>query len=181
MWPKEAAPMKFFIIHLMGWPYLPDDFEKQYDSAWVWCPNKLFDPVKGGALYNEYIDTLIYAEQLGYDGVCVNEHHQSAYGLMPSPNVIAAVLIPQTSCRIAILGNALPLRDHPLRVAEEVAMLDVISGGRIISGFVRGIGAEYHSFGVNPAHSRERHLEAHDLIIKAWTEPGPFHWDGKHY
>jgi alkanesulfonate monooxygenase SsuD/methylene tetrahydromethanopterin reductase-like flavin-dependent oxidoreductase (luciferase family) len=60
-------------------------------------------------------------------------------------------------------------------------MLDVISGGRIISGFVRGIGAEYHSFGVNPAHSRERFIEAHDLIVKAWSEPGPFSWDGQHY
>jgi alkanesulfonate monooxygenase SsuD/methylene tetrahydromethanopterin reductase-like flavin-dependent oxidoreductase (luciferase family) len=100
---------------------------------------------------------------------------------MPSPDVVAALLVPQTSCTIAILGNALPLRDHPLRVAEEVAMLDVISGGRIVSGFVRGIGAEYHTFGMDPVTSRERFYEAHDLIVAAWTRPGPFEWYGKHY
>jgi alkanesulfonate monooxygenase SsuD/methylene tetrahydromethanopterin reductase-like flavin-dependent oxidoreductase (luciferase family) len=83
--------------------------------------------------------------------------------------------------KIAIIGNAIALRDHPLRVAEEVAMLDVMSGGRIISGIVRGIGAEYHSASVNPVHSEERFQEAHDLIVAAWTRPGPFAWHGKHY
>src|SRR5213076_2049697 len=75
----------------------------------------------------------------------------------------------------------LPLHDDPIRVAEEIAMLDVISGGRIISGFVRGTGMEYYSYGVNPVHSRERFYEAHDLILRAWTEPGPFPFVGKHY
>ena len=60
-------------------------------------------------------------------------------------------------------------------------MLDVISGGRIISGFVRGTGMEYYSYGANPSYSQERFWEAHDLIIKAWTEPGPFPWQGKHF
>jgi alkanesulfonate monooxygenase SsuD/methylene tetrahydromethanopterin reductase-like flavin-dependent oxidoreductase (luciferase family) len=174
--------MKFFIIHLMGWPYLPDDFEKQYDSAWVWCPNKLFDPEKGSRLYNDYIDTLIYAEQLGYDGVCVNEHHQTAYGLMPSPNLIASILARQTSrVKIAVIGNALPLYNPPTRVAEEFAMIDCISGGRLIAGFVVGGGPEYYASGVNPAEARERFREAHDLIIRAWTEPGPFRFFSKHY
>jgi alkanesulfonate monooxygenase SsuD/methylene tetrahydromethanopterin reductase-like flavin-dependent oxidoreductase (luciferase family) len=122
------------------------------------------------------------AESLGYDGLGVNEHHQNAYGTMPSPNLMAAALIRRTQrAKIAILGNALPLRDHPLRVAEEVAMLDVMSGGRVISGFVRGIGCEYLSLGVNPTYSRERFYEAHDLIVRAWTEDGPFTFEGKHY
>jgi alkanesulfonate monooxygenase SsuD/methylene tetrahydromethanopterin reductase-like flavin-dependent oxidoreductase (luciferase family) len=95
---------------------------------------------------------------------------------------MAAALVRRTSrAKIAILGNALPLRDHPLRIAEEVAMLDVMSGGRIISGFVRGIGAEYVSSGVNPTYSRERFYEAHDLIVRAWTEDGPFSFEGEHY
>jgi alkanesulfonate monooxygenase SsuD/methylene tetrahydromethanopterin reductase-like flavin-dependent oxidoreductase (luciferase family) len=174
--------MKFFIIHLMGWPYLPDDFEKQYDSAWVWCPNTLFDPEKGSRLYNDYIDTLIYAEQLGYDGVCVNEHHQTAYGLMPSPNLIASILARQTSrVKIAVIGNALPLYNPPTRVAEEFAMIDCISGGRLIAGFVVGGGPEYYASGINPAEARERFREAHDLIIRAWTEQGPFRFFSKHY
>ena len=119
---------------------------------------------------------------LGWDGICVNEHHQNCYGTMPSPNVMAAMLVRRTTrAKIAILGNGLPLRENPLRIAEEIAMLDVVSGGRIISGFVRGIGAEYFSTGVNPTHSRERFYEAADLILRAWTEPGPFAFDGSFY
>jgi alkanesulfonate monooxygenase SsuD/methylene tetrahydromethanopterin reductase-like flavin-dependent oxidoreductase (luciferase family) len=83
--------------------------------------------------------------------------------------------------RIGIVGNALPLHANPLRVAEAVALLDVMSKGRIISGFVRGIGMEYHSSRSDPTTSRDRFWEAHDLIVRAWTEPGPFLWDGEHY
>jgi len=174
--------MKVFFFHLMPWPYLPDDFEKRYNSAWIWCPNSLYDPVKGRDLYNSYIDTLAYAEELGFDGVCVNEHHQNAYGLMPSPNLIAAMLTQRTRrVKIAIIGNALPLYNPPIRIAEEWAMLDVISGGRIIAGMVIGGGPEYYSYGVNPTYAREQFREAHDLIIQAWTREGPFSFNGKHY
>jgi alkanesulfonate monooxygenase SsuD/methylene tetrahydromethanopterin reductase-like flavin-dependent oxidoreductase (luciferase family) len=174
--------MQFFYFHLMPWPYLPRDFDRAYDSAWVTLPNRLYDPKRGNRLYNEYLDELEHAERLGFDGLCVNEHHQNAYGTMPSPNLMAAALARRTSrARLAVLGNAIGLRDHPLRVAEEIAMLDVISGGRIISGFVRGIGCEHLSLGVNPTYSRERFYEAHDLILRAWTEPGPFTFEGEHY
>jgi alkanesulfonate monooxygenase SsuD/methylene tetrahydromethanopterin reductase-like flavin-dependent oxidoreductase (luciferase family) len=174
--------VEFHFFHLMPWPDLPDDFEDKHESAWVTYSNANFDPARGHALYNRYLDELEYADELGFDGVCVNEHHQTAYGLMPAPNIIAAALARRTKrITIAILGNALPLRDHPLRVAEEVAMLDVITGGRIISGFVRGLGAEYFSLGIDPTYSRDRFLEACDLIMRAWTEPGPFSFEGKHY
>ena len=173
--------MQFFMFHLMPYPYLPEDFDER-ESAWVTLSNSNYDPTIGTGLYNRYLDELEYAEQLGFDGVCVNEHHQNAYGTMPSPNLMAATLVRRTErLQIAIVGNGLPLRDHPLRVAEEVAMLDVISGGRIISGFVRGIGDEYFSMSIDPSTSRERFSEAHDLIIKAWTTEGPFRWIGKHY
>ncbi|HZN11038.1 MAG TPA: LLM class flavin-dependent oxidoreductase [Blastocatellia bacterium] len=174
--------MKFFFFHLMSWPYLPADFEEKHDSAWVWCPNTLFDPARGSRLYQEYIDTLALAEDLGFDGVCVNEHHQNAYGLMPSPNLIAAALTQRTRrVRLAVIGNALPLYNPPLRIAEEFAMLDCMSGGRLIAGFVVGGGPEYFSYGINPTFAREKFAEAHDLIIRAWTEPGPFVFNGKHY
>jgi alkanesulfonate monooxygenase SsuD/methylene tetrahydromethanopterin reductase-like flavin-dependent oxidoreductase (luciferase family) len=138
--------------------------------------------VEGHRLYNEYLDQAVLAEKLGYDGTCVNEHHQNAYGTMPDPNVMASHIVARTEkIRVGIIGNALPLHENPLRVAESVAMLDVISGGRIISGFVRGTGMEYHSLRANPAYSRERFWEAHDLIMKAWTEDGPFEWRGKHF
>lgn len=171
--------MEFFFFHLMPWPYLPEEYQ---GPAWIRCPNQLYDPERGVALYNRYIDELLYAEQLGFDGVCVNEHHANAYGNMPSPNLIGSILARQTrSCKIAIVGNALPLYNPPLRVAEEFAMIDVISGGRLIAGMVVGGGPEYYSNGVNPAEARERFYEAHDLIVQAWTRPGPFVFNGKHY
>ena len=112
----------------------------------------------------------------------MNEHHQSAYGLMPSPNLMAAALTRRTSrARIMVLGNAIGIRGNPLRVAEEIAMLDLMSGGRVDSGFVRGIGWEYFAHSVNPVKSRSRFNEAHDLIIKAWTSPEMFSWYGENY
>ena len=174
--------MQYYFFHLMSWPYLPDDFDQKYDSAWVWLPNSLYDPVKGHDLYRQYIDTIAYADELGFDGVCVNEHHQNAYGLMPSPNVIAGALTQRTkNCRIAVIGNALPLYNPPLRVAEEFAMLDVMSNGRLVAGMVIGGGPEYYSYRVNPTYAREKFREALDLIVKAWTTPGPFPWHSKHY
>tara|TARA_Y100001968_G_scaffold309953_1_gene330411 strand:- start:2772 stop:3725 length:954 start_codon:yes stop_codon:yes gene_type:complete len=95
---------------------------------------------------------------------------------------MAAALARKTgNCKIAILGNAFALREHPLTLAEEHAMIDNITGGRLITGMVRGVGCEYFSMGVNPAFSLERHMEAHDLVIRAWTETGPFAFEGKHY
>ena len=174
--------MQYYFFHLMSWPYLPPDFDSTYDSAWVWLPNSLYDPIKGADLYNDYIDTLAYADELGFDGVCVNEHHQNAYGLMPSPNLIAAALTQRTKrCKIVVIGNALPLYNPPLRVAEEFAMLDVMSRGRLVAGMVIGGGPEYFTYQINPTHARERFREALDLIVKAWTTPGPFLWHSKHY
>jgi alkanesulfonate monooxygenase SsuD/methylene tetrahydromethanopterin reductase-like flavin-dependent oxidoreductase (luciferase family) len=169
--------MKFYYFHLMPYPMEHDE-----PSSWVTLSNRHFDPVVGHTLYNQYLDQLEYAEQLGWDGLCVNEHHQNCYGTMPSPNVMAAMLVRRTRrAKIAILGNGLPLRENPLRIAEEIAMLDVASGGRVISGFVRGISPEYFSTAVNPTHSRERFYEAAELILRAWTEEGPFAFDGRFY
>jgi alkanesulfonate monooxygenase SsuD/methylene tetrahydromethanopterin reductase-like flavin-dependent oxidoreductase (luciferase family) len=83
--------------------------------------------------------------------------------------------------KIVLLGNPLPLADNPVRLAEELAMIDMISRGRLVSGFVRGGGQEQLATGVNPAYNRERFEEAHDLVVKAWTQPGPFRWEGTHY
>jgi alkanesulfonate monooxygenase SsuD/methylene tetrahydromethanopterin reductase-like flavin-dependent oxidoreductase (luciferase family) len=174
--------MKFYMIHLMPFADLDLSYDKHYNSAWVTLPNSYYDPQKGAKLYNRYIDELVLADELGFDGVCCNEHHQNAYGLMPIPGVIAGALVRETKrCHVAVLGRALPLLTYPLSVAEEYAMLDNISNGRLIAGFVRGIGAEYHSTGVNPAESHDRFHEAHDLILQAWTRPGPFAFEGKYY
>jgi alkanesulfonate monooxygenase SsuD/methylene tetrahydromethanopterin reductase-like flavin-dependent oxidoreductase (luciferase family) len=174
--------MKLYVFHLMPYADLDLDFDKTHNSAWVTLPNSYYDPKNGHKLYNRYLDELEYADELGFDGICLNEHHQNAYGLMPIPGVIAGALARRTKrAKIAVLGRALPLLNNPLSVAEEFAMIDNITGGRLIAGFVRGIGAEYHSWSANPAHSYERYREAHDLIIRAWTETGPFPFEGKHY
>jgi len=174
--------MKFFFFHLMPYLHLDPEVRSQYDSAWMVLPNSAYDPKKGHELYNRYLDELELSEALGFDGVVLNEHHFTAYGLMPSPNIICAALARRTKrIKIAILGNITPVRDHPLMVAEELAMLDNIMGGRLISGFVRGIGIEYLIWGVNPTCSHERFHESQELIVRAWTERKPFAFEGKHY
>lgn len=172
--------LRFYGFNLMPYPYIPPT--EEFESTWVSLSNKHYEPHRGRRLYNEYIDQLVAAEKYGFDGIGVNEHHANFYGTMPSPNIIAAMLVARTEhIPIGVIGNAIPLHGNPLRVAEEIAMLDVISGGRIISGFVRGIGCEYFNNGVVPSDSVERFNEAHDLIIKAWTDDGPFTWQGDHF
>ena len=128
--------MKFHYFHLMPYRYLPDDFEKRYDSVWLNLPSDLLDSEKIHDLYHEYLDQLETAEKHGFDGLVVNEHHSNAYGLMPSPNLMAATLARRTSkAAIIILGNSIALYNPPVRVAEELAMLDVLSGGRLVAGF----------------------------------------------
>ncbi len=174
--------MRVMMFHLMPYADLDLSVKDQYRSVWVVLPNTHFDPVKGHHLYNRFLDELELGAELGFDGVCVNEHHQNAYGIMPSPVVTASALSRRVGqARIAILGSAFCLRDNPLTLAEEHAMIDCITGGRLITGFVRGVGAEYFSMGANPVWSLERHQEAHDLVIQAWTRPGPFAFEGKHY
>ena len=176
--------MNFFSFHLMPWPHLapPREFLAAHEAAWVTLSNSLYDPQLGAGLYERYLGELVAAEELGLDGVVVNEHHQNAYGLMPSPNLMAAALTRETSrVAICVLGNALPLYNPPTRVAEEMAMLDVMSGGRIIAGLVVGGGPEYYSTNVNPTEARPRFREALDLVVQAWTRPGPFSFDGEYY
>ena len=174
--------MQCFLFHLMPYADLDLEYDKHYKASWVVYPNSNFDPKVGNYLYNTYLDELELGEELGFDGLCVHDHHQNAYGLMPSPVVPAAALARRTSrAKIAILGNAFGIREHPLTLAEEHAMIDCITGGRLISGMVRGIGAEYYSLAANPAFSHDRFHEAHDLVVRAWTEEGPFAFEGKHY
>jgi alkanesulfonate monooxygenase SsuD/methylene tetrahydromethanopterin reductase-like flavin-dependent oxidoreductase (luciferase family) len=174
--------MKFTWFNLMPWPYLPDDFREKYRSVWVDIPTTLYDPVKGHELYNTYLDELEYAESVGYDGIGVNEHHANAYGLMPSPNIMAAALARRTSrAALVVLGNSIALYNPPIRVAEEFAMLDVISGGRLLAGFPVGTSMDTNfCYGDIPGLTRERYREAHDLIIKAWRENEPFAWNGRY-
>ena len=144
--------------------------------------NKNFDSVEGSRLYNEYLEQYIYAEEMGVDGIMLNEHHNAPFCMQAKTNVFASILAAVTKrVKIVILGNPLPLSENPVRLAEELGMIDMISKGRLVSGFVRGGGQEQLATGVNPAFNRERFEEAHDLIVKTWSQPGPFRWEGTHY
>jgi alkanesulfonate monooxygenase SsuD/methylene tetrahydromethanopterin reductase-like flavin-dependent oxidoreductase (luciferase family) len=150
--------------------------------VWVDVPSSLFDPAACHSMYNEYLDELEYADQLGFDGIGVNEHHANAYGLMPSPNLMLAALARRTrNAGLAVIGNSLALYNPPIRVAEEMAMLDVISGGRLVAGFPVGTAMDTtFAYGQTPATLREKYREAHELVIKAWTTPEPFAFNGKY-
>ena len=174
--------MRFHWFHLMPYPYLPDDFKDKYRSVWVDVPSSLFDPEKGHWLYNQYLDQLEFADGLGFDGICVNEHHQNAYGLMPSPNLMGAALARRTSkSALVVMGNSIALYNPPIRVAEEFAMLDVMSGGRLIAGFPVGTSMDTNfCYGESPATLRDKYDEAHRLIMQAWSCPEPFSFNGKY-
>lgn len=174
--------MKFTWFNLMPWPDLPDTFRQDHRSVWVDIDSKLFDPARANQIYHEYMDQLEYADELGFDGIGVNEHHQNAYGIMPSPNLIAAGLARRTSkAAICVIGNSIALYNPPIRVAEEFAMLDCISGGRLVAGFPVGTSMDTnYSYGQIPALTRDKYAENHELIMRAWSEQEPFAFDGKY-
>jgi alkanesulfonate monooxygenase SsuD/methylene tetrahydromethanopterin reductase-like flavin-dependent oxidoreductase (luciferase family) len=129
-----------------------------------------FKPDVAVRTYEEHLSAWEAMDRLGYDGVGFNEHHTSPYGLMNSPNLIAASAAQRTRrIKLLIYGNLLPLHD-PLRLAEELAMLDCLSNGRIVSGFARGIPREHNVYGVPLRDSRARFEEAWEIIRRAWTE-----------
>lgn len=167
--------MEVYAFHLMPYPYGEDDV------AWPISDDR-FDPAKGPDLYERYLSEMIYCEELGYDAVGFNEHHYRAFGLMPSPNLVAANVAGRTDdIDIAIYGNILPLRGQPVRLAEELAMVDNMSDGRLISAFVRGLPIEHHAYGIDEDVSRDRFGEAWEIVERAWTEPDPFDFEGEHY
>ena len=175
--------MKVSMFHLMPHRELPDDFEDRYHSVWVDPPwSELADPERVGQYYNWTLDELIYADKMGMDGICVNEHHQNAYGFMPNPNVMGSVLARSTeNAALVQMGATLPTTHPPIRIAEEYAMLDCISGGRLIAGMPLGTSADANfSYGIPPIVQRERYREAHDLIVDAWTRDEMFAFNGKY-
>ena len=144
--------------------------------------NDSYDPRIGAELYNRYLDEKVYAEEMGFDGLMLNEHHSTPFCMGGVMNVEAAILARITKrAKIVLLGNVLPIWDDPLWLAEELAEIDMISRGRLVSGWVRGTGRESVAHNTASPFNWERYQEAHDFIVKAWTTPGPFRWEGEHY
>jgi alkanesulfonate monooxygenase SsuD/methylene tetrahydromethanopterin reductase-like flavin-dependent oxidoreductase (luciferase family) len=173
--------MKLMWFHLMPYTELPEDFRDKHPSVWVDIHSSLFDPRRAHLMYNDFMDELEFAAECGFDAVCVNEHHSNGYGLMPSPNLIASALSRRTTdTALCVMGNSLALYNPPTRVAEEFAMIDCISGGRLIAGFPVGTPMDTcFAYGQNPSMLRERYYEAHDLVMRAWTEEDTFAFNGR--
>ena len=154
----------------------------KYGATALTFSNSHYDSVAASRLYNEYLEEYIMADEWGVDGIMLNEHHNAPFCMQARTNMFGAILAAVTKrAKIVFLGNPLPLSDNPVQLAEEIAMIDMVSKGRVVSGFVRGGGQEQLANGVNPAYNRERFVEAHDLVTKTWTTPGPFRWEGTHY
>ena len=175
-----SGPVRFDFMHFMPYTHLPEN-HKDYHSVWVDFPNKFYDPKKGAELYKRYLAELILAEKVGFDAVVVNEHHNTAYSMMAAPNLIAAAIIPQMKkAKICVWGTP-PNLEYPNRLAEEYAMLDVMSEGRLEVAFPLGTGMEYWANPINPASARARYRESIDIILQAWTQDGPTTYYGDFY
>ena len=175
--------MRFLTFHYMSYKGVEnvDETVNAHDAAWVNLPNSICDPAIAASNYADYIDQAALADELGFDGVTVNEHHQTPFGI-PTPNIMAAAISQRTKrCRIAVFGNGLPLRKTPLVSLEEYTMIDLLSKGRLEAGFVVGGGPEYYNFSMSPTEARDMFAEGLALVRRAWSEPGPFRWDGEYY
>jgi alkanesulfonate monooxygenase SsuD/methylene tetrahydromethanopterin reductase-like flavin-dependent oxidoreductase (luciferase family) len=144
-------------------------------------PPQAFSPEVAERSLELSLEQFQLADELGFDWVTVAEHHYAPMSLTPNPMVMAGALTQRVKrAKVALLGANIPIL-NPVRVAEEFAMLDALTGGRVVAGMLRGTSNEYVTYGTNPSESRERFQEALQLIVRAWTEPQPFGWQGRYY
>jgi len=179
--------MKVTMFHFMPYRDLPEDFPKGLASAWVDAPWWEYgDADKVTDVYNWSIDELMLAAKLGFDGVGLNEHHQNPYGFMCNPNLFGSILARMTRDQgldqVALVQLGATISScPPIRLAEEYAVLDCLSGGRLIAGLPTGLGTDVSiSNGITPMEHRERWREGIELMIKAWTAKEFFAWNGKY-
>jgi alkanesulfonate monooxygenase SsuD/methylene tetrahydromethanopterin reductase-like flavin-dependent oxidoreductase (luciferase family) len=161
---------------------LAAEFGDSVRSAWVTPATANADPAQVGRDYHMYLRLMQDADRLGWDSLLLNEHHQTPHAMTPSPNLMAAVLAATTdSAAIALCGNSLALYNPPTRIAEELAMIDCLSGGRLIAGMVFGTPMDSaFSYGVPPIELRDRFQEARELILRGWAASEPFAFNGKY-
>jgi alkanesulfonate monooxygenase SsuD/methylene tetrahydromethanopterin reductase-like flavin-dependent oxidoreductase (luciferase family) len=182
MWFTERAYHYDLDTHPEQYRVLEDEIIRK--RSFYGTPNRFFDRKHGAKILNQYLDEKIYtdAELMNFDGVMLNEHHGTPFCLGAVMDVEASVIAKATKrIKIALLGNPVPTVSNALRLAEELAMIDLISNGRMITGWVRGAGSEQLANNANPAYNREMFEEGIDFIVKAWTTPGPFRYEGKHF
>ena len=167
--------MKASYLGAMGYAHRRD-----FPPTWP-TPPSYSDPATSVQSYQDGIEECEFAEEMGFEWVSFSEHHYSGRIATGTPAVMAAAVAERCkSVKIAMLGPLLPL-NNPIRAAEELTLLDNITNGRLVMGFLRGTPNEDQVYGVHPSEGRERLLEGMDLILKAMTEPEPFSWEGRHY
>lgn len=144
-------------------------------------PPSYYDPQVAMQSYQEGLEECEFAEEMGFDWVSLSEHHYTGNRTTPNPAVMAAAVAQRCKrARIALLGQLLPL-NNPVRAAEEIGMLDNLTGGRMVVAFMRGTPSEDQVYSMNPAEGRDRLIEGMDLVLKALTDPQPFSWEGRYY
>jgi alkanesulfonate monooxygenase SsuD/methylene tetrahydromethanopterin reductase-like flavin-dependent oxidoreductase (luciferase family) len=179
--------MKVSLFQQAPYRFMPAGFEERGQPSVVSTPYE--ELVDRGRLFDSYrwfVDELLAGLRAGFDGVAVTEHGQTSYDMTPNPNLPAAILAnaireesPETA--LIVLGRSLGKTREPLRIAEEYAMLDCLSGGRLVAGLPVGLSYDANlNNGIPPVETRDRYREAHDLLIRSWTEPEPFTWNGRY-
>jgi alkanesulfonate monooxygenase SsuD/methylene tetrahydromethanopterin reductase-like flavin-dependent oxidoreductase (luciferase family) len=174
--------VKFHWFAEVTYDDLPPEFPPPGGGSWLDSPIGLSDSQHVGEIYRSFIRLMQQADRDGFDGLAVNEHHQTPFAMTPSPNLLAASLAGTTqNAAILVIGDSLALYNPPTRVAEELAYLDCLSGGRVIAGMVFGTPMDStYAYGRVPVELRDRFHEARELILKAWEAEEPFAFNGKY-
>lgn len=172
--------MEYWHFSECAYPDLPDS--ETYESVRVTLPNGVIKPERAAGLWDRYIREWQVADECGIN-IMINEHHGTATCMTVSVSLLASILARiTTNSRILVLGNPVANRPDPIRVAEEMALVDLLSHGRLDLGFVRGAQYEINATNTNPVRTNERMWEAIDLIMKALTtHDGPFNWEGEFF
>jgi alkanesulfonate monooxygenase SsuD/methylene tetrahydromethanopterin reductase-like flavin-dependent oxidoreductase (luciferase family) len=174
--------VKFHWFAEVTYDDLPPDWPPPGGGSWVDAPIDLTDSSRVGENYRMFIRLMQQADRDGFDGLAVNEHHQTPFAMTPSPNLLAASVASTTeNAAILVIGDSLVNYNPPVRVAEELAYLDCLSEGRVIAGMVFGTPMDSaFAYGRPPVEVRERFHEARELILRAWKEREPFSFNGKY-
>jgi alkanesulfonate monooxygenase SsuD/methylene tetrahydromethanopterin reductase-like flavin-dependent oxidoreductase (luciferase family) len=174
--------MKFHWFAEVTYDGLPEQFPAPGQGGWVDSPIDMADPQRIGENYRMFIRLMQQADRDGFDGLAVNEHHQTPFAMTPSPNLLAASVASSTqNAAVLVIGDSLALYNPPIRVAEELAYLDCLSDGRVIAGFVFGTPMDSaFAYARIPIELRDRFHEARELVLRAWEEREPFAFNGKY-
>ncbi len=172
----------FRTYYFSEWPYPYAPGVEFASATRTSMPNRWYNPDAGHDLYHKYIDLVCAADELGLD-VMFNEHHATLSCTNAAMPLNVAIAARETKrARLLALGTPLAHRPDPVRVATEMATIDVISEGRFDCGFVRGHSYELSATNTTPIDVTPRMYEGIELIVKAWTShEGPFNWEGEFF